>query len=276
MTQYPCLWFDGNAKEAAEFYCSIFDKARISQSNPMVTRFEVDGQYFMCLNGGPMFTKNPSISFYTVCETEEELDAVWEKLMDGGKALMAKDTYPWSKKYGWVSDKYGTSWQLTLGSISEVGQKFTPLLLFCGANAGKASEAIDLYTSIFHPSSVVIKVPYPEGQAPEGAIMHSRFLLDKNLFMAMDSYLEHNFSFNEGISLVVECDSQVQIDHFWKKLTEGGEESNCGWLKDKYGISWQIVPAILGKLMSDPDRSQRVINAFMKMKKFDVEALMNA
>ena len=94
--------------------------------------------------------------------------------------------------------------------------------------------------------------------------------------MAMDSFMQHDFNFNEGVSLVVECENQAQIDHFWSKLTEGGEESMCGWLKDKYGVSWQIVPSILGKLMSDPERSQRVIAAFMKMKKFDIETLMNA
>jgi predicted 3-demethylubiquinone-9 3-methyltransferase (glyoxalase superfamily) len=276
MTQYPCLWFDGNAKEAAEFYCSVFNKAKLSSVNPIVARFEVDGQYFMCLNGGPKFEKNPSISFYTVCETEEEVETLWNRLSEGGNALMALDSYPWSKKYGWISDKFGVSWQVTMGSIAEVGQKFTPMLMFSGPQAGKASEAIDHYTSIFHPSSVIIKVPYGEGQAPEGYIMHSRFLLDKNLFMAMDSFVEHKFNFNEGISLVVECESQVQIDHFWNKLTDGGEESMCGWLKDKYGVSWQIVPAVLGKLMSDPERSQRVMNAFMKMRKFDIEALQKA
>ena len=276
MVQYPCLWFDGNAKEAAEFYCSTFENAKLSSVNPVVARFEVNGQYFMCLNGGPMFTKNPSISFYTVCETEAEVDQLWNKLVDGGKVMMALASYPWSKKYGWLSDKFGVSWQLNVGAVKEVGQKFTPLLMFCGPVAGRASEAVDFYTSIFHPSSVIVKVPYGEGQAPEGSITHSRFLLDKNLFMAMDSFMQHDFNFNEGVSLVVECENQAQIDHFWSKLTEGGEESMCGWLKDKYGVSWQIVPSILGKLMSDPERSQRVIAAFMKMKKFDIETLMNA
>jgi predicted 3-demethylubiquinone-9 3-methyltransferase (glyoxalase superfamily) len=86
----------------------------------------------------------------------------------------------------------------------------------------------------------------------------------------------HNFSFNEGISFVVECDSQEEIDFFWDNLTKGGQESQCGWLKDRYGVSWQIIPAILSELMSDINKSERVMSAFLKMKKFDIEKLMNA
>jgi predicted 3-demethylubiquinone-9 3-methyltransferase (glyoxalase superfamily) len=135
---YPCLWFDGQAKAAAVFYCSIFKNSKISAQNPMVVRWELNGNQFMGLNGGPEY-------------------------------------------------------------------KFSP------AN-----------------------------------------------------------------SYVVECETQEEIDHYWDKLGEGGKYSQCGWLDDKFGVSWQIVPIILSKLMSDHERSQRVIAAFMKMKKFDIETLMSA
>jgi predicted 3-demethylubiquinone-9 3-methyltransferase (glyoxalase superfamily) len=135
---YPCLWFDGQAKEAADFYCSIFKKSRITSENPMVVMFELNDSNFMALNGGPHFT------------------------------------------------------------------------------------------------------------------------------------------FNEATSFVVNCDTQEEIDYYWNKLTEGGEESMCGWLKDKYGLSWQIVPSILGKLVSDPEKGQRVVQAFLKMRKFDIQTLLNA
>jgi predicted 3-demethylubiquinone-9 3-methyltransferase (glyoxalase superfamily) len=135
---YPCLWFDGQAKAAADFYCSVFKNSKITANNPMVVRFELNGVQFMGLNGGP------------------------------------------------------------------------------------------------------------------------------------------EFKFNEAVSFVVECETQDEIDYYWDKLTEGGQESQCGWLKDKFSVSWQIVPAILGKLMRDPEKSPRVIQAFMKMKKFDIEKLMNA
>ena len=135
---YPCLWYDGNAKEAAEFYCSVFKNGKILNDTPMVVTFEVNGTKFMGLNGGPQF------------------------------------------------------------------------------------------------------------------------------------------KFNESISFVVNCDTQDEIDYYWDKLTAGGEESMCGWLKDKYGVSWQIVPTIIAELMSDPEKAQRVIKAFMNMRKLDIEIMKNA
>ena len=139
MTQpiYTCLWFDDQARTAAEFYCSIFKNSKITSDNPMVTMFELDGAKFMALNGGP------------------------------------------------------------------------------------------------------------------------------------------RFNFTEAVSFVVNCDSQEEIDYYWARLTEEGEESMCGWLKDKYGLSWQIVPTILGKLMSDPVKGNHVIDAFLKMKKFDIQTLLD-
>lgn len=135
---YPCLWFDGKAKVAADFYCSIFKNSRIITDTPLVVTFELEGKKFMGLNGGPQF------------------------------------------------------------------------------------------------------------------------------------------KFNESVSFVVECETQAEIDHYWTKLTEGGQESQCGWLKDKFGLSWQIIPAVLGKLMSDPLKRPKVMEAFLKMKKFDIEKLMQA
>lgn len=135
---YNCLWFDGQAKEAAAFYCSIFDNSKITIDTPMVVNFELDGKKFMGLNGGPQF------------------------------------------------------------------------------------------------------------------------------------------KFNEAISMVVDCETQAEIDYYWAKLTDGGEEGQCGWLKDKFGVSWQIIPTILGSLMTDPAKNQRVMQAYMQMKKFDIETLKNA
>ncbi len=135
---YDCLWVDGKAKEAAEYYCSVFKNSKIISENPLVVIFELNGRKFMGLNGGPMF-------------------------------------------------------------------KFT-----------------------------------------------------------------------EAVSFVIDCNDQEEIDYYWNKLTEGGEESMCGWLKDKYGLSWQVVPKILGELMGDPVKGQRVMQAFLKMKKFDIQTLLNA
>ncbi len=258
---YPCLWFDGKAKEAAEFYCSLFHHSEITAENPMVVTFESDGQKFMCLNGGPHFTINPSISFYMVCTTEEEVDKAWEKLMEGGQALMELDNYPWSNKYGWVQDKFGVSWQLSLGKMEDVGQKFSPMLMFTGKQAGNAEKAIEFYSSVFRSSSIVGISRYTaEEPDVEGTIKHAQFYLSGNVFMAMDSSLDHAFGFNEAVSLVVLCDTQDEIDDYWNQLSAVPEAEKCGWLKDQFGVSWQIVPTILEKLMSDPTRSQRVVD----------------
>ncbi|HBL78072.1 MAG: hypothetical protein A2W90_13365 [Bacteroidetes bacterium GWF2_42_66] len=274
---YPCLWFDGKAKEAAEFYCSVFDDAVITAENPMVVTFESAGQKFMLLNGGPQFTLNPSVSFFVVCKTEKEVDNTWEKLIKDGSVLMGLDKYEWSDRYGWLQDRFGVSWQLFLGKMEDVGQKFSPSLMFTNAHAGKAEQAIQFYTSVFSNSSVTGILRYTADDPDvEGTVKHAQFSLGKKVFMAMDSSFPHMFSFNEAISFVVECETQEEIDYYWEKLSAVPEAEQCGWLKDQFGVSWQIIPAILEQLMSDPSRSQRVVNAFLQMKKFDIEKLINA
>ncbi len=274
---HPCLWYDGNAKEAAEFYCSVFDNSRITSENHMVVNFESSGQTFMCLNGGSQFKLNPSISFYVICETEEEVDLIWKKLLNGGSVLMPLDKYPWSKKYGWVQDKFGVSWQLSFNKLEDVGQKFTPVLMFTGNQNGKAEQAVNFYTSVFKNSEIVGILKYSEEENEVvGNVKHAHFRLGKQAFMAMDSSKPHSFGFNEAISLFVNCKTQDEIDYYWNKFTDEGEESQCGWLKDKFGISWQIVPVILEDLMSDPSKSGQVVNAFLKMKKFEIDKLIQA
>ena len=107
---------------------------------------------------------NPSVSFYTVCETEEEIDRTYAKLIEGGLAMMPLNTYPWSPKYGWLQDQFGVSWQLTLGKISDVGQKFTPAMMFVGAQNGWAEEAITFYTGLFKNASTRFISRYEEGE----------------------------------------------------------------------------------------------------------------
>jgi predicted 3-demethylubiquinone-9 3-methyltransferase (glyoxalase superfamily) len=240
--------------------------------------FELGGQKFMGLNGGPHFKINPSISFFVVCETEEEVNTAWEKLLKGGSVMMPIDQYDWSQRYGWLIDRYGVNWQLSMGKLEDVGQKFTPTLMFIEEQHGRAEEAINFYTSVFDNSSIEGVLRYSEEDPDEtGTIKHAQFKLNENVFMAMDSGYDYDFQFNEGISLFVNCDTQEEIDYYWNTLTaDGGKESMCGWLKDKFGVSWQIVPTILERLMSDPIRASRVMEAFMKMKKFDIDKLINA
>lgn len=275
---YPCLWFDGKARDAADFYCSVFEDASITSENQTVVVFQNSGHRFMCLNGGPGFSINPSISFYVICETESEIDRIHKALTDGGSELMPLSKYDWSEKYVWLQDRFGVNWQLSYGGNELIDQKISIMLMFTGEKAGRAEQAINFYTSVFGIGSDIIGIArYSKGDNDtEGTIKHAEFRLGHQAFMAIDSSYMHQFGFNEAVSIVVECETQEEIDYFWNKLTEGGEEVQCGWLKDRYGVSWQVVPEILGKLMSDPSRADSVTKAFLKMKKFDIEKLLKA
>ena len=274
---YPCIWMNNNAAEAAEFYCSVFPEAKIEDSNPIVTMWSSMGEKFMLLNGGPMFKPTPSISFYSIFPDESQLQQIWDKLADGGMIMMPLDTYPWSKKYGWLQDKYGVSWQLESNVPTGVAQKYVQALMFTREQFGRAEEAIELYTSVFPDASTGFISRYGDDAGDQaGKVNHAQFFLNGQRFAAMDSALDHKFDFTEGLSLVIPCDNQQEIDFFWEKLTEGGQESQCGWLKDKFGVSWQVVPANLGRLIAEPEKGSRVVEAFMKMKKFDIAALKNA
>jgi predicted 3-demethylubiquinone-9 3-methyltransferase (glyoxalase superfamily) len=177
-----------------------------------------------------------------------------------------------------VQDQFGVSWQLMLAKPGLMEQKITPALMFTQSMAGKAEEAMQLYTSLFPNSSAESISRYEKGEPDvEGTVKHGRFLLEGQIFVAMDSSAAHAFTFSEGVSICVNCDTQEEIDRYWNRLTaDGGEESMCGWLKDKYGVSWQIVPSVMGELMSDPSKFQRVIQEVMKMKKLDIEKMVNA
>ncbi|HQY52126.1 MAG TPA: VOC family protein [Ignavibacteria bacterium] len=273
---YPCLWFDGLGKEASEFYCNLFKDSKITADFGPVVTFELSGEKFMTLDGGPKFKINPSISFFILCESVEEIDLHWEKLSDDGKVFMPLDKYDWSERYGWIQDKYGVSWQLMLGKYEDVGQKFTPSMLFSGDQLGKADEAIHFYTSVFKDSSITGIMKYSEGEdQKEGLVKHAQFSLNGKVFMMMESE-GHEFSMNEAVSIVVSCKDQKEIDYYWDKLTDGGEESMCGWLKDKYGVSWQIVPDNIAELLSDPEKAGRVMQEVLKMRKLDMETMLNA
>lgn len=273
---YPCLWFDGQAEEAAKLYCSVFNNSVITERNPIVVRFELDGFRVMGLNGGPKFKINPSISLFVYCTSEEETERIYNALIAGGTALMPLDKYPWSAKYGWLQDKVGMTWQISVVDKPGTPSSIRPSLLFTSSQFGRAEEAINLYGSIFKNSSTELLFHHEPGDPNAGKVLYSEFRLNNYPLIAMDGPGEHGYTFSEGVSLVVECETQEEIDHYWMKLTEGGREDMCGWLKDKFGVSWQIVPSILGKLMSDPEKAPRVMQAFLQMRKFDIAALLRA
>ncbi len=292
----PHLWFDKEAKAAAERYVAIFPNSKITSSSVIhntpsgdcdILAFELCGQPFMAISAGPVFKINPSISFQVKCATKEETSKLWEALSEGGTALMPLQAYPFSEFYGWVQDKYGVSWQLSYMADQPIEQKIVPALTFVGGAYGKVEEAMSKYVEIFKqapaaagselPSSATIMMRYAAGEAPdtEGKVKYAVFQLRGQEFGAMESAYDHKFSFSEAISLLIPCDTQEEINYFWQKLSAVPEAEQCGWLKDAYGVSWQVWPTALGRMMNEgsPEQVAAVTKAFMAMKKFDIAEL---
>lgn len=287
----PFLWFDHNAEEAANFYVSIFENAKVGSvarydeagakvsgrpaGSAMTVPFQLRGQDFIALNGGPMFKFTPAISFFVYCAADG-IDRLFRKLSQGGEILMPLDKYPFAEKYAFFQDKFGVPWQLML---SPDQSNIAPCLLFVGKDLGKAEAAVKFYTAVFKNAGVRHLVCYGKGEpGQEGTVKHSTFLLEGQEFMAMDGAGPHAFMFNESVSFVVNCETQQEVDGFWERLSAGGQEVQCGWLKDKFGVSWQVVPTLLAKLLQDKDaqKSKRVMEAMLRMKKIDMGALQGA
>jgi len=292
----PHLWYDKEAKEAAEFYTSLFPKSKITNITTLhdtpsgdcdIVSFQLWGYSLMAISAGPLFKFNPSISFMVNFDLSQDtkarqrIDTLWAKLSDGGKVLMELDKYPFSEHYGWVQDKYGLSWQLILTKPEgEERPLIIPSIMFVGDVCGKAEEASDFYLSVFKNTKRGAIARYPKGMEPdkEGTVMFTDFMLEGEWFGAMDSAHKHEFTFNEAISFIVHCDSQEEIDYYWEKLSAVPESEQCGWLKDKYGVSWQIASKEMDDMLQNGTREQidRVTQTFLPMKKLDIATLQKA
>jgi predicted 3-demethylubiquinone-9 3-methyltransferase (glyoxalase superfamily) len=280
-----CLWFDNQAEEAVKFYATVFKNSKVTKTARygksgaavsgqkegavMTVEFQLENLTVLALNGGPLFKFTPALSFSVCCSTEEEIDAAWKKLADGGTVRMGLDKYPWSAKYGWTADRYGVEWQLMLAPRA---QKIAPAILFVEELFGKGEEAVNFYTSLF-PNSKIDSIARDEATK---TVMHCAFTLNGQSFVLMEGQGKHAYTFSHATSLVVTCDNQSEVDTYWQKLSAGGSEEQCGWLKDRFGVSWQIVPSVLGELMANPAHSESVMKAMLKMTKLDIAALTKA
>lgn len=288
-----CIWLENNdAEEMAKLYKETFTNVKEGRRSFYTTGKEVHGQEpgalmtlelkvedldLLLLNGGKHESLNPSISFSVCCENKNELQKIYDSLSKGGSVLMPLDKYDFSECYAWIADRFGVSWQL---NVTQSPHKITPSMLFTREQAGRAKEAIEFFTGIFPNSKVIVEVPYTE-EDPDttGTLKYSSFLLDGQNFVAMDSSLGHAFGFNGALSLMVACKDQKEVDRYWEALTAGGGEPvQCGWLKDKFGISWQIVPEPFTDLIhsSDHEKVARMTEAMFGMQKLDLAALEKA
>jgi len=288
----PCLWFDDQAEEAASFYAKTFPDGRIDAvtrypscetpsgkppGSVLTVEFRIADMRFTALNGGPRFVKNPSISFFVHVDTAEEANRLHAALVEGGIELMPLGTYPWSERYAWVQDRFGTSWQVFTGR-EPGGPVIVPFLMFSGKVGGCAKEAMELFTKVFEGGRIERVTEHPREAAPEGWISESRFRILGQQMAAFDSPVEHAFGFNEGISLQVMCKDQQEVDRYWDALSEGGQPGPCGWLTDRFGISWQIVPEQIADWIACEDEAARTraFAAVMEMSKLEIAEIERA
>jgi len=285
----PCLWFEKDAQEICKFYTSIFKDSEVKNIRTLkntpsgtveVAAVRLVDLEFSLLVAGPFFKFTPAVSFLIACKTKDEVEALWAELAKGGKPMMELGEYPFSEKYGWMEDKYGLSWQVMSVGDRAIEQKITPTLMFVGKQAGRAEEAMQFYGTVFNNSKIDNIWRYGEGELPDnpGTVKHASFTLESQKFAAMDSAYPHAFTFNEAISFVVHCETQEEIDRYWEELSADPKAEQCGWLKDKYGLSWQIVPTVMDEMFKGKDEKKlaRLTAAFLKMKKFDIEGLKRA
>jgi predicted 3-demethylubiquinone-9 3-methyltransferase (glyoxalase superfamily) len=290
----PCIWLDDQAEQAAGFYARAFPAGRVIAAsrypahvdNPggrprgsvLAVEFEISGQRFTALNGGPLFVLNPSISFFVHFDSPGDVDPLVAALADGGEALMPLDRYPWSERYGWIRDRFGVSWQVMAGRRSPQGATISPCLMFSGAVSGRAEEAMRFYSGLFPAGKVDSVERYDEGEGPIELVKHGRFSLAGQELVAMDSHVDHGFGFNEALSLQVICADQPELDRYWDALAVGGRHGPCGWLKDRFGLSWQVVPREIARWLTVPDEAanERMLAALWKMQKIDIATLRRA
>ena len=285
---FPFIWFESEAEEAATAYTRAFDDAKISRvsrygeggpgpkNSVMSVDFTLAGQEFGALNGGPYYKLTPAVSFFVSCGTRDEIDRLWKEPGDRASILMPLDAYPFSERFGWLQDRFGVSWQLSLGKRD---QKIAPFVMFIGKHHGKAEEAINFYLSLFRGSRILSMQKYGTGEGePENSVKHAVFSLAGREFMVSENSFDHPFEITGAISFFVKCDSQREIDTLWNRIGEGGKPQQCGWIQDRYGVTWQIVPPILGEMLrdKDPKKAKNVMQAMLKMEKLDINTLQQA
>lgn len=279
----PNLWCNGNAEEMVEFYRQAFadfevlhteyypstkeeglEDFQLDLAGKVLTiQFRVHDMEFVAINAGPEFTPNPSISFFVNFDpshdeqAREHLDELWSKLSEEGRALMGLGEYPFSPYYGWIQDKFGVSWQLILTNPEgESRPVIVPSLLFTDKSQNQAHYAAELYVSLFDDAAIGTMSTYGQdmGPAKPESIAYGDFRVGEQWFAVMDNGgVEHKFNFTEGVSLSVACKDQTEIDKLWSVLSTVPEAEQCGWCKDQFGVSWQIVPENMGELMQKPD-----------------------
>lgn len=289
----PNIWCDRNAEEAAASYASVFEGAsyRVTGRYPsdglpefqrefagqaVTVDVDLNGFRIALINAGSEFHPTPAISFLVNVDPRRFdgdehaargwINRAWTRFGEEGLALMDIGEYPFSGLYGWVEDPYGVSWQLKLTDPNaEPVAPIIPMLTFGGPVQGRALEAVELYTALLPDSGTVRVVEYPVTVFPDagGDVTYADFRLAGQSFAVLDSPVDRDFAFSPGLSLQVDCDGQDEIDRLWQALSAVPAAEQCGWLTDRFGVSWQIVPSNMAALMQRPHAYEHM----MRMRK---------
>ena len=276
----PAIWCDGTADEAAQFYTDIFRDASVTEQAPgIAATVSIHGFKLSLINGGNQYTPNPSIScilnfdpllFGGEEQARDYLDELYERLSTGG-VLMELGEYPFSPRYAWVRDRFGMTWQLMLTDPDGDPRPFViPSFMFGGTNHTHAEEATDAWIALFDNARRGALYRYEEGGPLDaGTVMFTDFTLRGTWMAATDSGTFHDFTFTPGVSMIVSCRDQEEIDRYWAGLSAVPEAERCGWCVDRWGVSWQIVPHNIAELMANAATRDKIL----QMGKIDLTKL---
>ena len=267
----PAMWCDGTADEAAQFYTDVFrDTSIVEQVPGIAATVSIHGFRLSLINGGNQYAPNPSIScilnFDPLLFGGEEqarayLDELYERLSTGG-VLMELGEYPFSPRYAWVRDRFGMTWQLMLTDPDGDPRPFViPSFMFGGTNHANAEEATDAWIALFDNSRRGALYRYEEGGPLDaGTVMFTDFTLRGTWMAATDSGTFHDFTFTPGVSMIVSCRDQEEIDRYWAGLSAVPEVERCGWCVDRWGVSWQVVPHNIAELMANAATRDKILH----------------
>ena len=276
----PAIRCNGDADEAARFYAGVFREGSVVEQVPgYASTVSIHGFQLSLISGGDQDAPNPSIScilnfdpllFGGEDQARIYLDELYERLSTGG-VLMELGEYPFSPRYAWVRDRFGMTWQLMLTDPAGEPRPFIlPAFMFGGTNHANAEEATEAWIALFDDARRGALRRYAEG-GPMGAgtVMFTDFTLRGTWMAAMDSGTFHDFTFTPGVSMIVSCRDQEEIDRYWAGLSAVPEAERCGWCVDRWGVSWQVVPRNIAELMADAATRERIL----QMGKIDLASL---
>lgn len=265
------MWCDGTADEAAQFYTDVFRDTSIAEQVPGLTAtVSIHGFRLSLINGGNQYAPNPSIScilnfdpllFGGEEQARDYLDELYERLSTGG-VLMELGEYPFSPRYAWVRDRFGMTWQLMLTDPDGDPRPFViPSFMFGGTNHAHAEEATDAWIALFDNARRGALYRYEEGGPLDaGTVMFTDFTLRGTWIAATDSGTFHDFTFTPGVSMIVSCRDQEEIDRYWAGLSAVPEVERCGWCIDRWGVSWQVVPHNIAELMANAATRDNILH----------------